>query len=91
MPDAVTDALLIVFAAFVYIEGGRAHWRLLVQHDMLVHPDLADCEFRAGLEAGHIGARFTRWAFIALWPFWLALGWLNGLLPVSWTPRLGVS
>lgn len=77
MPDALT-ASLIVFAAFVYIEGGRAHWRLLNQHDMLVHPDLVNiCEFRAALKAGHLGARVTYWTFILLWPTWIALGWAN--------------
>lgn len=77
----VTDALLIVLALFVWIEGGRAHWRLIVQADAAVHPELAEtCEFRAGLDAGHVGARTTRWAFILFWPFWLALGWANAAM-----------
>ncbi|RDJ21993.1 hypothetical protein DWF00_27115 [Bosea caraganae] len=74
----VTNALLIVLGAFVWIEGGRAHWRLIVQADAAVHPELAaTCEFRRDLAAGHLGAHLTRWCFILFWPFWLALGWLN--------------
>lgn len=76
----VSDALLIVLAAFVWIEGGRAHWRLIVQADAAMNPEEHEaCEFRAGLKAGYLGAHFTRWCFILFWPFWLALGWVNAL------------
>ncbi|WID98150.1 hypothetical protein QO058_07880 [Bosea vestrisii] len=76
----VADALLIVLATFIYIEGGRAHWTLIERHDAAVHPDLAESStFRADLAARRIDAHFTRWCFILFWPVWLALGWLNAL------------
>lgn len=44
----VTDALLIVFALFVWIEGGRAHFRLMEGADRIANPHLEDAqEFRA--------------------------------------------
>lgn len=80
MPDALTASLLFL-ALFVWIEGGRAHWRLIVQADAAVHPELAaTCEFRADLDARHVGAHATRWAFILFWPAWIAAGWLNALI-----------
>lgn len=80
MPDTLTAAL-IVFAAFVYIEGGSAQCALIERHDAAVHSDLAeDCTFRAYLAAGYFGARITRWAFILFWPAWIAAGWLNALI-----------
>lgn len=77
MSNAFTAAL-IVAALYVYITAGRSLFTRLDQHDRLVHPDMADdCEFRAGLAAEYPGAIFTRWTFIALWPAFMALGWVN--------------
>lgn len=73
MPFDILTASIVVLALFVWIEGGRAHWTLMVQHDA-GFGDQADCTLVAGVAHGDAAARVVRASFIALWPAWLAIG-----------------
>lgn len=62
MPDALTVSMIFL-ALFVWIEGGRAHWRLIVQSDAAVNPqEHAYCEMQAGLARGFWVSQAFRWA-----------------------------
>lgn len=75
MPLDILSASIAVLALFVWIEGGRAHWTLMVQHDA-GFGDQEDCPLVAGLARGEAMARLARTSFIAVWPAWLALGFV---------------
>lgn len=78
----IVTALSIAAGICAYLSAGRAHWTLMVQHDA-GFGDQADCQLVTGLARGDAMARFVRASFIALWPAWLALGFIlatiNGL------------
>ncbi len=73
MPFDILSISIAFLALFVWIEGGRAHWTLMVQHDA-GFGDQHGCPTVAGIARGEAAARVVRASFIALWPAWLALG-----------------
>lgn len=76
MPDALTVSMLFL-ALFVWIEGGRAHWRLIVQSDAAVNPqEHAYCEMQAGLARDYWLSHVFHALFILFWPAWIAAGFV---------------
>lgn len=81
MLNTITIASALCLSLFVWIEGGRAHWTLMVQHDARVNPlQHGMCALRAGLADGNRTAMAVRAAFIVFWPAWLAVGCTAALM-----------
>jgi len=79
VPFDILTASVAVLALLIWIEGGRAHWTLMVQHDARFD-DQAGCTLVAGVARGEAAALVVRASFIALWPAWLALGFVLAAL-----------
>lgn len=86
VPLDIRTASVAVLALFVWIEGGRAHWTLMVQHDASFG-DQAGCTLVAGVARGEAAACFVRAVFIAVWPAWLALGFVLAAITNSINAR----
>jgi len=79
--NTVATASALCLSLFVWIEGGRAHWTLMTQHDARVNPlQHGMCALRAGLADGNWTAMAVRAAFIVFWPAWLAVGFMAALM-----------
>lgn len=71
-------AIFLLFFLFTYITCGRLHYDRMVAHDRAYDLAMGTDDSFVCPQVNQRGwrTRVTRWSFIALWPAWLALGWL---------------
>lgn len=78
MPDTIASVSMLFLMLFVWVEGGRAHWTLIVGADAQTDDDTLALLLALG--AGDWKARFFWSCFVAVWPAWIALGFTLALI-----------
>lgn len=77
MLDTISSVSMLCLIFFVWIEGGRAQWTLLVGADARAHDETLALLLALG--KGDWKARFVWSCFVAVWPAWIALGFTLAL------------